>query len=258
MNIAPLRKTILKETAIFTALIMIFGIAIGYLSVVSSDLKQKKDTALRAANQLLSERQIIDRKFTSAQANMGIYQESEQWMVRQGLFLDSQAVRDLFNYYQAPLFLKRMTVELQPIVDVTDNPRFTGKTLTVTKSTGRVVIDAITDEDVYRLIRIMQNELPGFIKVTSLTLTKREPLTKQIIDFVRRQGAYVVINGEMTFDWYGLKSPDASSPINRYQPRKVEEPKPADAKPSEPKPADSQPVESKPVELKPAEGQAAP
>lgn len=225
MNLVPFRKALIKESVIFVVVIVIFAAAVFYLTIWRDELVQRKDAAGRAANQMLTEKQGMDKKFTSVKANMGIYIESEAWIKRQGLFIDSQAVRDLFNYYQGPLFLKKMAVELQPIIDVTD-PKFSQKNFVTTKALARVSLDALTDEDIYRLIRLMQKELPGFIKVTSLTMRKNGEITKEVISQVRREGAFAMITGEMNFEWYGLRSANPESPINRYVPRKRESPGP--------------------------------
>lgn len=221
MNIAPLRKTILKETTIFTALIILLGGAIFYLTMLSNDLAQQKETASRVANQFLTEKQGMDKKFNSVKNHMYIYNESQGWIRKQGLFLDSQAVRDLFNYYQNTLFLKKVTVELQPINDASDG-KYGGKHFIATRTTAKVTLEAITDEDVYRLVRTMQNDLPGFIKITSMNFTKREPLTRDVLERIRREGYHTLVTGEMTFEWYGLRSPDETSPMNKFIPRQYE------------------------------------
>jgi hypothetical protein len=219
MNIVPLRKTIYKETGIFAAALIMLAAIMFYLSMVRDDLSQKKSVIVTEINMLASEKQALSKKFIMVKESMPVFEESRRWIAEPGLFIDSQAVRDLFNYYQAVLFLKKMSVEMQ---QVTDDPQFTGKFYTAIRTNARVSIEALSDEDVYSLIRVMQKELPGFIKITDFSITKKFELSKDILTQVRESGPYSLVGAEIIFDWYGIRDIEAESTFNKYVPRKRE------------------------------------
>lgn len=221
MNIASLRTPILRESAIFAVLLIFFGGIALYLDSVQSEYTQRKTAAIASANQLLSEKRTMENRFLQVKDGLHDYEESQRRAKNPGLFIDSQAVRDLFNEYQTQFFLKKITVDMQPIMDLTD-AKYVRKHFLATKTSAKVVIETVSDEDVYNLIRALQKDLPGFAKITSFSLIKKLELSKEIIAEVRKQGSYPVIGAEMTFDWYGVKSTDSASPFNKYVPKKHE------------------------------------
>jgi hypothetical protein len=223
MNVVPLRRAIIKEFIILAALCLFSGVGLWAISVLYDDFEQKKNNASRVANELMAQKQSIETKFTAVKSNMGVYQESQRWAESPGLFIDSQAVRDLFNYYQSILFIKKMSVEMQPIADMTGTPSMVREHFVVTKTSAKVMIDAVSDEDVYALLRVMQSELPGFLRVVSFTLKKTKDLSKEVLAEVRKQGSSSVVTAEIQLDWYGLRSTDSASNFNKYVPIKRKE-----------------------------------
>lgn len=221
MNIVPLRRAILKELAIFSVILGLLGGGVWYLGSVHGDFMNQKDTAIRTANKLQAEKLAIETKFSAIKENMGTFEESQRWIASPGLYIDSQAVRDLFNYYQSILFLKKMSVEMQPVVNLTD-AKYVRQHFVATKTNARVVIEATTDEDIYGLIQVMQSELPGFLKITSISTTKTKELSKEILAQIRKEGSHTLVTSEIGFDWYGLKSNDSSGTFNKYVPIKRE------------------------------------
>src|SRR5262249_22792660 len=136
MNVTPLRKGILKETIIFAMLGVLIGGCVWYLDSIHSGFMQRKSNAASKSTQLINERQGMETRFLNVKEQMPIYDVSQRWIASPGLYIDSQAVRDLFNYYQASLFMKRISVEMQPVTNLTDAkfvlPNFVG-THTVSK-----------------------------------------------------------------------------------------------------------------------------
>ncbi|MDX2072811.1 MAG: hypothetical protein SFX19_00420 [Alphaproteobacteria bacterium] len=226
MIVAPLRKSILKESIIFTVLIVVFAAIALYLSMIGEEYEQQKKVALSNANQMLAEKRQVEDRFLQVKEGLNDYETSKKWAKEPGLFIDSQAMRDLFNDYQPRFFLKSIGVEMQPIVDLTEDPKYVRKNFVATRSNARVTIETASDEDVYNLIRAMQQELPGFTKITDFALAKKESLSKEIIAEVRKAGTYPAVRAEMTFEWYGLKSTNPDSPFNKYIPKQDEEPAP--------------------------------
>ena len=222
MNITPLRTSILKESAIFGVLLLCVGGIALYLSSVQENYTERKTAAISSANRLLAEKRTMESRFLQVKEGLGVYEESQRRAKEPGLFTDSQAVRDLFNIYQAQFFLKKITVDMQPIIDLTSDPKYTRKNFVATKANAKVVIETASDEDVYKLMRAMQKDLPGFAKITFFTITKKQDLSKDIVAEIRKQGTYPVISAEFTFDWYGMKSTDATSAFNKYTPKKYE------------------------------------
>ncbi len=219
MNIAPLRRTIFKEGGFFLALLAVFGGATFYLGTLYDEFTTKKNIALSAVSQTVAEKQKIEAQFTTVKDNMPVYYESMQYDELQGLFIDSQAVRDLFNLYQSRYFFKKMSVEMQPIADIAGDPKYVRPHFVATRTNAKVIIEALSDEDIYQMLQMMQRELPGFVRINSLTLAKSQELSKDVLMVVRKEGTFPMIVSEVVFDWYGMKSTDVASKLNKYVPK---------------------------------------
>ena len=89
----------------------------------------------------------------------------------------------------------------------------------VTRSSVKLTIEALSDEDIYQLLRALGKELPGIINITSLKRTKKHTLSKEVISTIQKSGAYSLVEGECDFDWYGLKSTKVDDPFNQYKPK---------------------------------------
>lgn len=223
MNSAPLRRTILKELGIFATMALLLISLIWYLSVLQDDFTSQAERTGKAAEQVRIERQALENKFTNVKNRMADYDESLKWMQAPGLYIDAQAVRDLLNRYQAALFLKKVSVELQPIAEI--GAPDSKSRLQQTRTSGKITMDALSDQDVYALMKAMQDELPGFVRITSFSISKNKQLTKELLAIVRREGGADLISAEIRFDWYGLKSTDAESAWSKYvSPQAAEEP----------------------------------
>lgn len=226
MNIAPLRKSIIKESIIFAVLIAIFGSIAMYLDMMAADYLQRKNVALDSANKLVSERRDMENRFTQVTNSMAEYDESQRWIKEPGVFLDSQAIRDLFNEYQPRFLLKKIGVEMQPITILKDDTKYARKNFVGMRTNAKVSIETASDEDIYQLIQALHKELPGFAKIKTFSLQKVFELNKEMMADIRKVGTFPTIKCEMEFDWYGMQSTDPANPMNKYVSKKHEEPQP--------------------------------
>jgi len=219
MNSAPLKRTILKELAIFASTSLLLIGLITYLSMMQDDYISLAEKTGKVADQVRSEKTALENKFTDVKSKMSDYEESLIWAKSPGLYIDGQAMRDLFRIYQTNLFLKKLSVEMQPLNEIPGDPKYG---LFETKTNGRITLESLTDKDVLDLIATMENELPGFLKINNLTLTKSRPVTKDVLNQIRRAGTYSLMTAEIKFEWYGLKSSDPTQTWSQYVPKEPE------------------------------------
>jgi hypothetical protein len=219
MNSAPLRKTILKELGIFAGSALVLVGIIWYLMMLKDGFVTEADRVGKLAEQVRVEKTTMENKFTTVKTNLGEYEESKQWAESPGLFIDGQAVRDLFNIYQANLMLKKLAVEIQPVTESGGDPKFM---LAQMRTSGKITMTTTSDQEVYDLIDAMQRELPGFVKFTHFTITKDKTLTKEILAQIRREGSAPVMSTEIRFDWFGLRSNDPNAAWSKYVPKNAE------------------------------------
>ena len=219
MNLAPLRTTIFKETAIFMVIGSVLGVIAFVLSMQHDSMVQTRISAIAAVTQTINEKQALENQFDRVREKKSIYDESLQHATKIGLFIDSQAVRDLFNEYQSLFFLKRISVEMRPIETLTADPKYTRKHFVANRSKISVQIDAMSDEDIYKVIQSMQRELPGFIRISGLNMRRNTELTKDVLTAIQKEGVYNLIAAQVDFDWFGMKATDDNSDFNKYVPK---------------------------------------
>ena len=251
MNIQPLKKSILRESVIIIAALSLSAAAAFYTDTVYEDFLKKKNKLEQDANQLLQQKTAIETKYTNFQKERAIYNEAEMRSANPGLYIDRDAVKDLFNIYRSQFYLTKISIDMQPVADST-NPKFVRKNFVIITSDVSVDFQASIDTDIYDMIKAMQKELPGTIKVTSLSLKKKEEFSENALRQIRTQGSYPLVEGTMKFTWFGLKSTDPNSTENKYVIKKRKKPRRAD--PMEIPPEMMSPDQLPPGMMPPAEG----
>lgn len=216
MNITPLKKSILKETIIFAAVALILAGMVVYISMLYDEFTQKKSTLEGQSNQLMTEKQQLEASFLNVEQNKDAYQEALDRTANPGMFIDRQAIRDLFNIYRSQFFLKKLVLDMQPVTEVTTDAKFTRKTLVGIQSEVKMSFEAISDEDIYAMIRALHKELPGYARVHAIDIKRVPAIEKQNIIEIRKQGVTKLVEGSIDFVWYGIKSPDPNSEANKY------------------------------------------
>lgn len=219
MIIASLRRSILKESMIFGAIAAALIVIILYVQGVMDSYTQQANSAMSAANQFVSERQTLEGKFTSVKENMPLFRESARYEFFPGLFIDSQAIRELFNEYQIRYFLRKLSVEMQPVTPVAE-PNYVRNEFVATRSNIRLSIEGVSDADIYEMIRQMQKELPGFVKIKSFAIYRRADVTKDVLVQIRTEGAQPLVSADIDMEWYGMRSTVPDAGFNQYVPRK--------------------------------------
>jgi len=216
MNIKPLKKSILKETMIFGGIAMLMAAVLFFINMMHDDFTQKKNTLQGEANRLSGEKQQVENSLLNVQQNSHILTEASARTANPGMYIERNAVRDIFNIYRSQYYLKKLTVDMQPVVEVTSDPKFKRKTLIGIQSEVKISFEAVSDEDVYQMIRALFKELPGFTKMTSFEMKRMANISNQTVIDIRSQGSAALVSGSVGFTWYGIKSPDPNSAANKY------------------------------------------
>lgn len=216
MNINPLRQSILKESIIFGVVAAVMGVGVYFLSDMHDDFLQQRTTLDAHTKKLVTDKQAIESSFDYVQKNMELHNEAMARTSSPGMFIDRQAVRDIFNIYSSRYYLKKLTLDMQPVVDITSDPKFVSKTLVAMQSEVQISFEAVSDEDVYQMMRALSKELPGFVRIHGLEIKRIGDVDKKAITDIRAQGSAPLVSGTIDFTWYGIKSPDPKSATNKY------------------------------------------
>lgn len=216
MNIKPLKQLIIKESIIFGGAILIMSIGIFFLDDLHDNYLLQRSALEANTKKLVADKQAVESSFEYVQKNMDTYNEAMARTASPGMFIDRQAVRDIFNIYSSRYYLKKLTLDMQPVVDLTSDPKFVSKTLVTMQSEVQISFEAVSDEDVYQMIRALHRELPGFVRIHGLEIKRIGDVDKKAITDIRTQGSAPLVGGTIDFTWYGIKSPDPKSATNKY------------------------------------------
>ncbi len=215
MNVNPLKKGIIKESIIFGGLALLFAGVVIYVDSLHSEFLQKKTTMESEVSGLISQRQTLESDYDAVQKNTDVYKEALVRIASPGMFIDRQAVRDIFNIYRSQFFFKKLSVDMQPVTDVTDDPKYARKTLVTVKSDVKISFEGTSDDEVYALIRLLPMELAGYTKINKFEIHKSGNIDEKTVLGIRANGSASLVSGVIEFTWYGMKSPDPASEINK-------------------------------------------
>lgn len=221
MNIRILKKSIIKESSIFAAILLVLGGGVFFMLSVHDEYYQKKSKLDADANALSSQKTQLEGKYEFFQKNADLYKEIQAKTSSPGLYIDQESARSLFNIYRSQFYLSKLGLNMQPIIESTDAKLKTTDFVAITSEVS-VPFEAITDEDVYELMRGLQKNLAGFTKFTSLRMKKTGTLDDAALRAIKSEGAHRLVEGELKFTWYGMKSLEPNTKDNRIIIKKIQ------------------------------------
>lgn len=90
-------------------------------------------------------------------------------------------------------------------VTLINNPAFKKDTLEGITSNVTLKFDAMTDEQIYRFLQDIEDNFPGYIKVTSFAIEKKHDIDDSILRSAGQGNFPKLVSGELHFSWIGVR-----------------------------------------------------
>lgn len=209
MRIEPLRKQVVLELAIISAVLVVLFAIVYLLGSIRDDYVENNKSSQRVLDGIDAEFNTLKTKYSFIQQNSGLYMEVKKKQDAGELSINRPLVLEKFNQYKAQYGLNNLRLSVSPIQEMKD-PSYIRKTSTVSASEVSVELDTLSDERIYELLDVMQQELSGVCKLTRVTLARDRNLDLEIINTIRQRGTFPLVKSTIRFTWYSINPLDSA------------------------------------------------
>jgi hypothetical protein len=208
-----IRKRLLVETLVITGICVVAITGVYFLSMLHEDFQQQNISLQTQVTSLNNEMTSLNDKYVKIRANHDVYEEAKAKSATDQLSINRELVRRLFINYNTKYFLKNPVLQVGPIMEVADPP-YKRNNSTMIYSEINISVDALTDEDIYRLIQSIENDFTGAVKMTRLVVTRQSRLNAEVAKNIIERGDVKMVTATMRFLWLGIRSAEAQQQAN--------------------------------------------
>lgn len=207
MRYEPLRKRVLVESGILLAVLVVLAGLVYFLSITLDESIESNKSSKRILDTIDGEYNALKAKYAFIKQNSSLYEEVKKKQEAGGLSINRPMVLEKFNQYKAQYGLNNLRLSVSPIQDIKD-PAYMRKTHSISSSEVSVELDTLSDEHVYDLLDVMQQELPGVSKITKLALSRDHPLDTEALTIIEQKGSYPLVKASIKFTWFSINTLD--------------------------------------------------
>lgn len=182
-------------------------------SFYNSDLEETANKLKMQETGMVATHNQILQRYADTQQIIATYEEINP--SHNPLFgtLDRKNASILLETLNQQYKIKNLSLDISPAVLQIAAP-YQRKTGGVNTSIVKISFESMTDEYAYSVMRDIIASFPGFLRVTTVNLTKSGAISDEILYAVKNGEIPPNVKSEFAFDWLGLevKNNDATTP----------------------------------------------
>lgn len=202
-----LKKRLLLESLAFIAVLGVLGGALNYLIGMHEEQERDNNTVNTQLTALRNELQALDGKYNGWRQNNALYETAIKKKKQGRLMPDRAQIRSLFTRYNEQFMLSETSLQMQPLQEL-EGAEYKRPTANMVYSVVTVSFNALNDLDVYRLIQAIEKDFSGAVKMRSVSITKRNKASKEILASISQTGPLDMVAATITFFWVGIRQPE--------------------------------------------------
>lgn len=203
MNHSGLKRQVLIETGIASAVLVVLVAIVFLLASIRDDYVSNNQSTKRALDAIEGEYNTLRAKYSFIQQNATLYDEVKKKQDAGMLSINRQAVLEKFNQYKSQYGLSNLRLSVSPVAEVKD-PQYRRKTSLVASSEVSVELEVLSDERVYEMLDLMRDELSGFTRINRLTLSRERAVDDTVLNSIRQKGSFPLLKTAVRFTWYSI------------------------------------------------------
>ncbi len=203
MRYEPLRRQVILELGIIVAVQVVLLAIVYLLSSIRDDYIENNKSSQHMLDAIDAEFTTLKAKYSFIQQNSPLYEEVKKKEEAGALSINRPLVLEKFNQYKAQYGLNNLRLSVSPIQDIKD-PAYIRKTHSVSSSEVSVELDTLSDERVFELLDVMQQELSGVCKLTRVTLARDHAVDAEVINAISQKGTYPLVKTGIKFTWFSI------------------------------------------------------
>lgn len=211
MKYEKLKKQLLVESAIITAVMVVLSAIIYLISAIRDDYVAGNEQAQKQVDAVDLEMNTLRGRYTNIQKNIKVYEEVLRKQQEGRLAINRQMVLERFNQYKNQYLLSSLRLNATPAADLKE-ALFKRKASSVNFSDVVVDFEVTSDESVYALLDSLREELPGISKIVRMNMTLVKPFGDDVVTQLVQKGSFPMVRANIRFIWFGIntiETPDA-------------------------------------------------
>lgn len=210
MTANPLHQKKLKQVqkefilhglgAVCVGIILMIGVI--YTGSIRDRFLQQKQGEQIEINSLTNRLEEMTRKTKEINEAMKLWQKLNiQSKKREGLKIDK--ANEIIENLKKRLKLGAIEIDLSAPQELSDI--YKTDTVSVVSSDMNLKIKALTDEQIFSFLELLLKELPGYIKLESVTIRRNIEITPDSLQKIIKGEYPELISAEIIFKWRDLK-----------------------------------------------------
>lgn len=208
MKFEDIKKKIIIELSIAAGVVVITAAVVFGMTMLSDNFRAEQDKLKIHLAAVTKDRKTLEGKYDKIKNNMDMYHEVLEKNATNQLSISMPLLRKKVDEFKPKYFLNDFSLVMSPAKDMTE-PQYRYPTSVMEASTLTANFDALTDEDLYAMLKAMQDELSGGLKITKFSIARSSKVTDETLRTIARTGQYTVVKGDMKLTWFGIRVLDA-------------------------------------------------
>lgn len=203
-KLAMLRQALIKESMIAGAILaVLFG---GYTlaSGWESDETRKKDSVQDAFNKLTQDTSHFQASLVAAEKALPLYQKLFKESTPE-IALDRRTATEVLEQLKDQYLFAAMRFNMSPLKDLED-AKLKNKFVVGQYVEMDISIDALSDEHILNFLNDLRQQLPGKIKIVSLSIVRQSIPNSQILALITQSGKVGLVKADVKLQWIGMHS----------------------------------------------------
>jgi hypothetical protein len=210
MRYEEVKKRLWSEGIIVAVAMTILAGGSYYLMTMADESERQNKQLENQVNTIVAAMNTLRDKYNTVQKNAELYQEVLQKSNNDKLSVNRDLLRKKFLQYRVRYYLSGLSANMQPAQEMND-PKYKRHTTVMVNSEVKATFFALTDEDVYNLMKSLQQEFSGVIKVTQCTLVRKGKPTDTALAAISQSGEAQLVDANINFNWLGIKPVENTS-----------------------------------------------
>lgn len=199
-----------KKSIILKGIVSIFPLAIFsgllfYTIGLYRDSAAKRNVLLNGIFEIRTRISDLHDREAVLAANLGLYKKVLFLRIKQDSYMND--IQKTVNSLAKTHMLIHPKIQISAPMAAKFDSYKEGDSLSSVKGTVAIDFFSISDINVFSFVNAVRNRIPGYVLIKELKLARKGNLdTKIILDYANQDVPEIVVQGSVSFEWYGLES----------------------------------------------------
>lgn len=203
---ASLTKKLIKEVIIFVLIVVFLGGSALYVFNYVQGQEKRENDAQNSIRQIESQINSIKANYDKANVSIDLYREVSERFVNKTLETDDEALRTILLRLRDKYRLSQLNLKLDPKKPFQIDSVITNNSVVdLNYSRVELKLGAMSDVHLYSFVASLNQELPGIVRITELSVQREKALTNDALFRISKGAVPQIVAANLVFYWLDLR-----------------------------------------------------